>query len=202
MQHLVHRFHPDLGIAIALELHLRGAAVTLIQGDGVVPVPALLPHRVARTFGDYRRLVHEELMHGYAAAVLAAGVAEYQPEQVVHRLPSGQPHLALPLLPTAKINEEVLAAHPGLYLIPFHFEAEGSPAQLLAAATARLDQYPCVVESRGAEAIPAAVPWAWMVTREGEPQPLTSKRAVAEVIADHLEKVLGDEEPLTMTLVT
>ena len=80
----------------------------------------------------------------------------YQPEQVVHKLPGGQPHLALPLLPTAKIIDEVQAAHPGLYVIPFHYEADISPAQLLVAATARLDRFSCVVESRGAESTPGA----------------------------------------------
>ena len=194
VQQLVHRFHPGLGIAVAMELHLRGADVTLIQGDSVLPVPALLPHRVAPTFSDYRHILNEELMRGYAAAVFAAGVAEYQPEQVVKKLPGGQAHLMLPLLPTAKINDEVQAAHPSLYLIPFHYEADISPAQLTDAARARGERFSCVVASREPESASTPSgprPWAWIVSTDGEPRPVNSPHQIAESVADHLEKVLA-----------
>ena len=51
---IVDRCRGDLGIAIAMELHLRGAEVTLIQGDDAFPVPSLLLHRIARTYDEYQ----------------------------------------------------------------------------------------------------------------------------------------------------
>jgi phosphopantothenoylcysteine decarboxylase/phosphopantothenate--cysteine ligase len=69
---LVERSRGRLGIAIASELHHRGAEVMLVQGDLAAQAPAFVPHRVARTDDDYRSLVWEELERGPAAGVLAA----------------------------------------------------------------------------------------------------------------------------------
>src|SRR5277367_501149 len=64
VRRIVDRSRGRTGIAIAAELQLRGAEVLLIHGDGGVPVPSFVPHRVARTYDDYRRLVAEELESG------------------------------------------------------------------------------------------------------------------------------------------
>src|SRR5580698_1728 len=79
VRRIVNRFRGRLGIALAAELHLRGADALLIHGDGAFPVPSFIPHRVARTYDDYRAMVHEELGRGYEAGVFSAGVADYRP---------------------------------------------------------------------------------------------------------------------------
>jgi len=191
VRRIVNRFRGRLGIAIAAELHLRGAEALLIHGDGAFPVPAVVPHRVARTYDDYRAMVSEELGHGYEAGVFAAGVADYRPAVAVEgKIPSGQESLQLTLVPTAKVIEEVRLAHPELHMVTFKYQEGISHEELIAIARARLDRFPCVVANRGEEQ-QARRQRAWMVTRGAEPAPLDGKRAIAQAIADHLEKALG-----------
>jgi phosphopantothenoylcysteine decarboxylase/phosphopantothenate--cysteine ligase len=191
VRRIVNRFRGRLGIAIAAELHLRGADVLLIHGDGAFPVPSHVPHRVARTYDDYRAMVHEELNRGYAAGVFSAAVADYRPAAAVEgKIPSGQKEIHLTLVPTAKVIEEVRTAHPDLYMVTFKYQEVLSHEELMGIARARLDRYPCVVANRGEEQ-GAKAQRAWMVTREGDPRPLDGKRAIAEAIADHLEAALA-----------
>ena len=191
VRRIVNRFRGRLGIAIAAELHLRGAEALLIHGDGAFPVPSFVPHRVARTYDDYRAIVAEELGRGYEAGVFSAGVADYRPAEAVEgKIPSGQATLALHLVPTVKVIDEVQKAHPGLYMITFKYQEGLAHEALMAIARARLDRFPCVVANRGEEQT-ARRQRAWMVTRGAEPAALDGKRAIAEAIADHLEKALG-----------
>jgi phosphopantothenoylcysteine decarboxylase/phosphopantothenate--cysteine ligase len=183
---IVDRNGCSLGIAIAAELHLRGAETLLIQGGSAFPVPSFVPHRVARTYDDYRAMVSDELERGYEAGVFSAGVADYRPATVTEgKIPSGQEKLQLTLVPTVKIIEEVRQAHPGLYMITFKYQ-EGLPhEELMARARARLDRFPCVVANRGDE---QREQQGWLLTRDAAPVPLDGQRAIAEAIGDHLER--------------
>lgn len=191
VRRMTNRFRGRLGIAIANELHHRGAEVLLIHGDGALPVPAFLPHRVARTYDEYRRLVAEELKHGHEAGVFSAAVADYRPAQVVDgKIPSGKQELTLHLVPTAKIIDEVREAHPTLYMVTFTYQEGIAREALFDIARARLARFPCVIASRSEEQ-QADRQRAWMLTRGAEPVSLEGKRAIARAIADHLETVLG-----------
>jgi phosphopantothenoylcysteine decarboxylase/phosphopantothenate--cysteine ligase len=191
VRRIVNRFRGRLGIAIAAELHLRGADVLLIHGDGAFPVPAFIPHRVARTFDEYRSQVAEELGRGYEAGVFSAGVADYRPaEAAAGKIPSGQEKLTLTLVPTPKIIEEARLAHPGLYMVTFKYQEGLEHEALMDIARSRLDRFPCIVANRGEEQR-GARQRAWMVTRDAEPTPIDSKRSIAAAVADHLEKALG-----------
>jgi phosphopantothenoylcysteine decarboxylase/phosphopantothenate--cysteine ligase len=191
VRRIVNRFRGRLGIAIAAELHLRGAEALLIHGDGAFPVPSFIPHRVARTYDDYRAMVTEELGRGYDAGVFSAGVADYRPAtETEGKIPSGQAKLQLTLVPTVKIIEEVRQAHPRLYMVTFKYQ-EGLPHdELMAIAASRLDRFPCVVANRGEEQ-KVRQQRAWMVTRVAPPVPVDGKRAIAEAVGDHLEAALG-----------
>jgi phosphopantothenoylcysteine decarboxylase/phosphopantothenate--cysteine ligase len=191
VRRIVNRFRGRLGIAVAAELHLRGADVMLIHGDGAFPAPSFLPHRVARTYDDYRRAVAEELSRGYEAGVFSAAVADYRPvEAAPGKIPSGQETLSLSLVPTVKVIDEVRRAHPDLYMVTFKYLEGLSHDALIEAARARLDRFPCVVANRGEEQGPKQQR-AWMLTRGAEPAPIDGKRAIAGAIADHLEKALA-----------
>ena len=82
-----------LACAVALELHLRGAEVLLVHGDGGPTVPAPVPHRLARP-AERRALLLELLQdaRGCDAAVLPAGWLE-----LVHK---ARPELLLATLAT------------------------------------------------------------------------------------------------------
>ena len=78
------RFRGRLGQLITEECFLRGADVLLLHGDGALPVPEHLPHQVASTYDDYRRLVHEHLDRGgVRAGIFSAAVADYRPAEVL-----------------------------------------------------------------------------------------------------------------------
>ena len=191
VRRIVDRFRGRLGIALAAELHLRGAETLLVHGDGAFPVPSFIPHRVARTYDDYRAIVHEELGRGYEAGVFSAGVADYRPDSAAAgKIPSGQEKLTLTLVPTAKVIEEVRQAHPDLYMVTFKYQEGLSHEELMRVARSRLARFPCVVANRGEEKA-AGQQRAWMVTRDDDPRPVDGKRAIAEAIADHLEAALS-----------
>ncbi len=193
VRRIVNRFRGRLGIAIAAELHLRGADVMLLHGDGAFPVPSFVPHRVARTYDDYRTMVAEELNSGYEAAVFSAGVADYRPVRAESgKIPSGRASLQLELVPTVKVIEEARAAHPELYLVAFKYQENVSHEALMGIARERLDKYPCIVANRGEEQ-GAATQRAWLVTRDGPPEPLDGKQHIAARIADQLAASLAGE---------
>ena len=190
VRRIVDRFHGHLGIAIASELHLRGADVLLVHGEGAQPVPGLIPHRHARTYDEYRSIVAEEATRGPAAGVFSACVSSYRPERPVDgKIPSGQPSLALTLVPTAKVVDEVRAANPGLHMVTFLHQEGIGLQELLALARQRLERFDCVVANRGEQESPTAQR-GWLLARGAEPSPFDGGQAIAAGIADHLERSL------------
>jgi hypothetical protein len=88
-----------------------------------------------------------------------------------------------------KVVDEVAQAHPGLYRIMFSYREGITHPELMQLAPAPLDHFARVAVSGGEEqeAGPSA---AWLLTREDGPRSLQGNRAIAEAIADHLERVL------------
>jgi phosphopantothenoylcysteine decarboxylase/phosphopantothenate--cysteine ligase len=190
VRRITNRFRGRLGVAIAEELHLRGADVLYVQGDGAVRPPEHVPHRIARTYDQYRTLVHELLdAKPYAAGVFSAAVADYRPRQEAEgKIPSGKDRLALDLVPTAKVIDEVRARFPRLRMVSFKYQERLSHEELMTIARDRLGRgHRAVVANRGEETGPAGEQVAYLLTPHHEPARLVGKPAIAAAIADELE---------------
>ena len=190
VRRIVNRFRGKLGIRIAEELQRRGAEVLLVHGDGALQPPPYLPHVITRTYEEYRSAVKENLADGgdWRAAIFSAAVADYQPKEVQEgKIPSGQ-SLTIELKPTAKVIQEVRAAHPELFMVTFKYQERVSHEQLMDIARDRLQTYQTVIANRGEETELGGPQVAWLVTRSGEPQRMRGKRNIARVLADHLER--------------
>jgi len=187
------RFSGKLGLAIAERLYLEGADVWLIHGDGAFAAPAWLPHSVTRTYDAYRAAVHQRLAAGdVVAGVFAAAVADYQPVEVLPgKTPSGR-SFSIALEPTAKVIDEVRAAHPTLPMVTFKYLEDVSHDQLMAVAGERLRRFEVVVANRGEELGCGGAHIAWLLARGQQPQRLDGKPAIARAIAEHLKTLLKD----------
>ena len=165
VRRIVNRFRGRLGIAVAAELHLRGAEALLIHGDGAFPVPSFVPHRVARTYDDYRahgrRGARPRLRGGRVLGRRSPTTGPQRP--AAGKIPSGKSELELTLVPTAKIIEEVRQAHPGLYMVTFKYQEGLAHEELMDIARARLESLPL---------------------RGGEPRRGAGREAAARVDAD------------------
>lgn len=195
VRRIVNRFRGRLGALVTEELYLRGAAVHLIHGDGAYHPPEHLPFTVARTYDDYRRLVHEGLdARPYRFGVFSAGVADYRPESVLPGKTSSQlDSWTLKLVPTAKVIDEVQERHPGLYMVTFKYLEGVSFDELLAVARERIDRgYPAIVANLGEEMGAGDEQIAHLVTGPASPIRWHGKREIARGIADHLEDVLAN----------
>jgi phosphopantothenoylcysteine decarboxylase / phosphopantothenate---cysteine ligase len=188
---ITNRFTGKLGVEIAKELHLRGADVKLVHG-GSAPVPAELgAWRRVRTYGEYRAVVREELeARAYGMGVFSAAVADYRPTEVAEgKIPSGGT-LALELVPTAKVIDEVRERCPGLHMVTFKYQERIGHDELMEIAKKRLERFEAVVANRGEEVGPEGEQVAWLLVRgQAEPLKAVGKPRIAAAVADHLEAV-------------
>lgn len=194
VRRIVNRFRGRLGALVCEELYLRGADVHLIHGDGAYHPPDHLPFTVARTYDDYRRLVHESLAaRPPRFAVFSAGVADYRPEEVrPGKTPSQLASWSLKLVPTVKVIDEVRERHPDLYMVTFKYLEGVSLDELLAVARERIERgYPAIVANRGEEMGVGDEQTAYLVTGPASPIRWHGKREIARGLADHLEEVLA-----------
>lgn len=193
VRRLVNRFSGRLGSAIAAELTLRGATVTLLLGEGSQPPPAWLDCIQVPSFDSYRQQVLAAVAGGLDGAILSAGVADYRPVTVqTGKIASGRPRLTLELEPTEKVIELVRAADPELRLVSFKYLERVSTAELLAVARSRLRPGELVVANRGEE-VQGSEQTAWLVSEAGERQ-RRGKAEIAAGIADHLEQAWPQPE--------
>jgi len=198
VRRITNRFSGRLGGRIAEELHLRGAAVRLIHGQGAYQPPPHLPGVMAKTYDDYRRLVAEEITaHGHRFGVFTAAVADYRPRQARSgKTPSGAESWSVELVPTAKVIREVRERFPELHMVTFKLEEGVERDELLAIARRRLAEgYQAVVANRGEEMGPGDEQVAYLVTAEGEPRRMVGKPEIARGIAEHLEAAAGGRLP-------
>jgi phosphopantothenoylcysteine decarboxylase/phosphopantothenate--cysteine ligase len=189
VRRIVTRFRGRLGIAIAEELYLRGAAVSCIHGDGALRPPSWLPYRVARTYDDYRALVHEVLdARPHAAAILSAAVADYRPTQVVRgKIPGGRASLRLDLVPTVKVVDEVREHHPAMPVVSFKYLEGVDHDRLLTVAAERLAAgHAGVVANRGEETGKDGAQVAWLCFGDA-PERVEGKREIARRLVDRVE---------------
>ncbi|MDQ7052775.1 MAG: bifunctional phosphopantothenoylcysteine decarboxylase/phosphopantothenate--cysteine ligase CoaBC [candidate division KSB1 bacterium] len=193
VRRITNRFRGRLGVQITEELYLRGADVLLIHGDGAYRPREHLPYVIARTFDEYYDKVMQTLQEKpYRVGVFSAAVADYRPETVAEgKLPSGGSIQAIPLKPTVKVIEKVRERYPDLYMVTFKYQERISHEELMRVAKERLEKYDVVVANRGEEVGPNGEQIAHLLTRNQEPQQAMGKKAIARLIADHLESVVG-----------
>jgi phosphopantothenoylcysteine decarboxylase/phosphopantothenate--cysteine ligase len=196
VRRITNRFRGRLGAEITLELHLRGAEVRLVHGDGAFRPPAYLPFRVARTFDEYLEAVMEELAAApTAAGVFSAAVADYRPKEVLPgKTPSGGAWKSMQLVPTPKVVELVRERFPDLYMVTFKYQEGVSHEELMEVGRSRLERLAgrgAVVANRGEETGPHGEQVAWLVSADGEPRRMQGKGAIAAALADHLEATLS-----------
>jgi phosphopantothenoylcysteine decarboxylase / phosphopantothenate---cysteine ligase len=192
IRRITNLFKGELGARITEELYLRGADAELILGEAAFTPPAHLPVLPVRTYDEYRATVHRRLTEGrHRAAIFSAAVADYRPAEVLPgKTPSGGALTHLELVPVPKVIDEVRAAFPELYMLPFKYQEGMTHEELMAIARERLGVYPAIVANRGEERGPAGEQVAYLVSRQGEPRRLVGKPGIARGIADHLEAVL------------
>jgi len=194
VRRITNRFRGRLGIAIAEELHLRGADVLYVQGDGAVRPPRHVPFCVARTYDEYRSLVSESLQKKrYVAGIFSAAVADYRPkEAAIGKIPSGSSHLSLELVPTVKVIDEVRERFPSLKMVSFKYQERLTHEELMAIARERLGRgHSAVVANRGEETGPAGEQVAHLLVPNAEPTRLVGKPQIASALADQLEAIVG-----------
>jgi phosphopantothenoylcysteine decarboxylase/phosphopantothenate--cysteine ligase len=190
VRRITNRFRGRLGIAIAEELHLRGADVLLIHGDGAVRPPGYVPHQIARTYDDYRAQVASALAaRSYRHGIFSAAVADYRPETVFPgKIPSGGALASLALVPTVKVIDEVQREHPSLSLISFKYQERLSHEALMEIARDRLGRgHAAVVANRGEEAGPDGEHIAHLLVPGQPERRLAGKPAIARELATLLE---------------
>jgi len=196
VRRITNRFRGRLGAEIALELHLRGAEVRLIHGDGAFRPPDYVPYRVARTYDEYVQAVTEELAAApTAAGIFSAAVADYRPKQVLPgKTASGGALSSLELVPTEKVIGLVRQRYPDLFMVTFKYQEGLSHDELMAIGRRRLAGLTgpgAVVANRGEESGPHGEQVAWLLAGDAAPRRMESKPAIAAVLADLLEQHLA-----------
>jgi phosphopantothenoylcysteine decarboxylase/phosphopantothenate--cysteine ligase len=194
VRRLTNRFRGKLGVRIAEELHLRGAQVCLVHGDGAFRPPDHLPWRLARTYEEYKDTVLGELAErDYAFGIFSAAVADYRPRRVLPgKTPSGGALAAIELVPTEKVIDLVRARFPRLHMTTFKYQEGVGHEELMRVAAERLGRFEAVVANRGEESGPQGEHVAYLAAPGLEPRRMVGKRAIAAAIADHLEAVAAD----------
>ena len=204
VRRITNRFKGKLGVSITEELYLRGADVLLIHGDGAYRPDEYLPHRVARTYDDYHRLVMEELgKKDYNIGIFSAGVADYKPEEVLPgKTPSGK-NLSLNLVPTKKVITEVKERFPNLFMLTFKYQEGISHDELMSIAQERLRfGYQAIVANRGDETGPSGEQIAHLVMGNGESREFSGKSGIAIGIANYLEEIRNSDPTRTSNITT
>ena len=187
-------FTGRLGGYIAEELHLRGAAVKLICGEGGYTPPEYLPHYKISTYSEYKTAVITELASSnYQYGIFSAAVADYQPDTVFPgKIPSGGAIQTINLVPTAKVIAEVRDKFPDLYMVTFKYQENIDHEQLMDIADARLAQgYHMVVANRGEEKGDQGEQIAYLVTKDQPEKKVIGKRNIAIAIASFLEDAIA-----------
>jgi phosphopantothenoylcysteine decarboxylase/phosphopantothenate--cysteine ligase len=183
-------------IAVATDLALRGADVSLVLGAGAADPPSwLCAWRVPEIRG-YRELLTRILdQQPHDAAVLAAAVADFEPSEV---LPGKRPSAGewnVTLRPTAKVIDEMRSGRPGLHIVGFKLESGVDHAALMATACERASRHGACVANHSEDYVArehgTAKHIAWLAVPGRDPQRLEGKRAIAEGVSHHLERTLS-----------
>ena len=207
VRYLGNRSSGRMGIAVAEEAMARGARVVLVLGPTTLEGPGAAEVVRVRSAAEMRNAVMDQI-DGADAVVMAAAVADYtlvagrRPE----KLSKDSDTLTLELTRTVDILAE-LGAWRGARARPILVGFAAETSDVVARATAKLarKRVDLVVAndvSRADAGFEVDTNVATLVDVEGtHEQPLQSKRALAQVILDRVETLLGAQRPDTVGTV-
>ena len=199
IRRLTNKFSGKLGILIAKEAYLRGHDVTLLQSSSGIRPPKWLTHHLYDDYDEYLDLCLQ-LGGNHDFGIYSAAVADYRPaEEAEGKITSGQGELALQLVPTLKVIDEVLRAHPDHKLISFKYEHDATLNQLVQIADKRCNAgHTAVVVNSGSLRSPDGRQMAYLFSHgadskywprvNGNTRPMIGKPAIASKLINELEK--------------
>lgn len=183
-------------IAIATDLALRGADVSLVLGAGAIDPPAWMCAWRVQDLAEYRALLARILSaQQHQAAVLAAAVADFEPAaaEAGKRASSGE--WALTLRPSPKVIDELRSAHPSMHIVGFKLESGADHGALMATARERAARHGACVANHHEDYVAREHGErrhvAWLASPGRDPERLDGKRAIADGVARHLERTLS-----------
>lgn len=186
---IANRSSGKMGYALARQALRRGAQVTLISGPTALAPPAgarLIP---VKTAAEMRQAVLKEFPKA-TAVLMAAAVADYQPEKFVpNKIKRGAATLTLRLRPNPDILRELGARKNGQFLVGFAAEAEALVTNAKKKLREKkLDLIVANDVTREGSGFDADTNAATLLDRTGAVRrlPLMSKDELADRIYDHL----------------
>ncbi len=189
-----------MGIALAEDLLLRGATVTLITGPISESVPDKAEVRRVSTTQEMLDAVLEDIATLKADVFISsAAVLDYEPsEKEDRKIGSGSVDLSIRLVPTKKIIEEARKKFKNLFIVGFKVESGLSEKELENRAREKIDAGICNLviandEQKKGAAFESDTNEVLIVGPKGviEKVPLSSKREVARHIVDVIVKRIG-----------
>jgi phosphopantothenoylcysteine decarboxylase/phosphopantothenate--cysteine ligase len=119
-----------MGIEIAKEAFIRGAEVTLLEGEVSVPVPHSLNSIKAVSSNEMNEKVME-IINDFDFFISAAAVSDFSPSVVEKSKISSSQELELKLKPATKIINQIKKQNPEIFLVGFKAEYGVSEEELI-----------------------------------------------------------------------
>ena len=179
-----------MGIEIAKEAFIRGANVTLLEGEVSVPVPLSLNSIKAVSSSEMNEKALE-MINDLDVFVSAAAVSDFSPSVVEKSKISSSQELELKLKPTNKIINQIKKQNPDVFLVGFKAEYGVTEEELIESSQKQID-------NSGADLVVAndvAVEGAGfgsdknqviLVDEEVEKIPLSTKKEIAGLLWDRI----------------
>ena len=179
-----------MGIEIAKEAFIRGANVTLLEGEVSVPVPLSLNSIKAVSSSEMNEKALE-MINDFDVFVSAAAVSDFSPSVVEKSKISSSQELELKLKPTNKIINQIKEQNPDVFLVGFKAEYGVTEEELIESSQKQ-------IQNSGADLVVAndvAVEGAGfgsdknqviLVDEEVEKIPLSTKKEIAGLLWDRI----------------
>jgi len=188
-----------MGIALVQELILRGATVTLVLGPTAQTPPVQATVINVTTSDEMMDAVMKALSDEKTDCFIStAAVLDYVPSKIEDsKMASGKSSLAVELVPTKKIIEEVRKKYKDLFIVGFKVESGISEKELEKRARAKIDAGICNLviandEQKKGVAFESDTNEVLIVGpgSSADKVPLASKRKIAHHIVDVIVKKL------------
>jgi phosphopantothenoylcysteine decarboxylase/phosphopantothenate--cysteine ligase len=127
---ITNRSSGKMGIEIAKEAFIRGAEVTLLEGEVSVPVPHSLNSIKAVSSNEMNEKVME-IINDFDFFISAAAVSDFSPSVVEKSKISSSQELELKLKPATKIINQIKKQNPEIFLVGFKAEYGVSEEELI-----------------------------------------------------------------------
>ncbi len=179
-----------MGIEIAKEAFIRGANVTLLEGEVSVPVPLSLNSIKAVSSSEMNEKALE-MINDFDVFVSAAAVSDFSPSVVEKSKISSSQELELKLKPTNKIINQIKEQNPDVFLVGFKAEYGVTEEELIESSQKQ-------IQNSGSDLVVAndvAVEGAGfgsdknqviLVDEEVEKIPLSTKKEIAGLLWDRI----------------